>query len=259
MRFLSPSRQNCSNLAFCESPDGPILGGTLDAAHVYCVQLTRRTGAYAHVAIVWPGWLSAYGGVNEHGLAVSGSSARLLKSQPPEPRQAPLFSSIYTARLTLETCRNVKEAIELLKREGIPGHGNHILIDADGNGAVVESHKPTGPATAVRSWELGGYIWCGNFFLSEFTVEEAALHPKLVERADRAKTILAFARRGVDKGSSIRLLQDLLTSHDAPEPTLSAICNPHTCCAMIAVPRERKILVSERYPCANEFVEYRLE
>lgn len=255
---FAKSSPSCSNLAFRESPNGPILGGTLDDTHVYCVQLTRRAGACAHVGIVYPGWLSYYGGVNEHGLAVSGSSAVLHKSSPPQTEEQPMFWSIYTARLVLETCRSVTEAVDLLKQPGIPGHGNHIMIDADGNGALVESNKPTGPVLATHAWDDDGRLWCGNFFRSEFSINEASAFPGLERESSRARAVLRFAEKGRQEGGSIDLLKAMLTSHDSEQPSLSGICNPNTCCAVISVPRERRILVAERYPCANEFVEYGL-
>lgn len=253
-------QQSCSNVGFRESPNGPLLGGNLDDDPGYIVQTTRREGAYAHVGIVWPGWLSYWGGVNEHGLAVSGSSARVLKTAPPVPQKPPAFHSVYTARLVVETCRDVPEAIELLKQPGIAGHGNHIMVDAAGNGVVVETHKPTGPYLADRGWEPGGWICCGNFFFSEFTVDEAAVSgfEGLAERANRVRIMEAFGRRSEVEGASIELLQELCATHDGPGHGLGGICNQNNVCSVISLPRERRVLVAERFPCVNKYVEYAL-
>ncbi len=252
--------QQCSNLGFSESPNGPILGGNLDDATGYVVQLTRRAGAYAHVGIVWPGWLSYWGGVNECGLAVSGSSARVQTASPPQPAQPPAWHSVYTARWVLETCRDVPEAIALLKQPGIAGHGNHIMIDETGNGVVVETHKPTGPYLAEHSWEPGGWICCGNFFVSEISPEEALAsedeHLRL--RGNRVRLLREFGTRSEKGGGSIELLKATLRTHDGPDHGEGGICNPNNCCGVIYVPRERRILVAERFPCANEFIEYPL-
>ncbi len=256
------AQESCSNLGLRQSPNGPLLGGNLDDDPGYVVQTTRPKGAYAHVGIVWPGWLSYWAGVNEHGLAVSGSSARVLKTPPPEPARPPAFSSVYTARLVVETCRNVPEAIALLNQPGIAGHGNHIMVDAAGNGVVVETHKPTGPCLGHRGWEPGGWICCGNFFFSEFSVDEAAASgfEGIPDRANRVRIMQQFGRRSETEGGSIELLQQLCATHAGPEPkpTLGGICNPNTCCSVISVPRERRILVAERFPCVNPYIEYAL-
>ncbi len=252
--------QQCSNLGFRTSPQGPLLGGNLDDQTGYVVQLTRREGAYAHVGIVWPGWLSYWGGVNECGLAVSGSSARVRKSLPPEPAQPPAWHSVYTARLVLEECRNVPEAVEFLKRPGIAGHGNHIMIDDTGEGVVVETHKPTGPVIAEHSWEPGGWICCGNFFVSEISPEEALAGDDeyLRLRGNRVRILREFGARSETAGGSVNLLKETLRTHDGPEHGLGGICNQNNCCGVIYIPVERKILVAERFPCANEFVAYPL-
>ena len=210
--------------------------------------------------IVYPGLLSYFAGVNECGLAVSGSSARVRTQPAPPPEQPPAFQSVYTARLVLETCRDVPEAVALLRQPGIPGHGNHIMVDESGNGVVIESHKPTGPVLAEHDWQPGGWICCGNFFTSELSMEQAltASDAALRDRGNRVCLLREAGARSEITGGSIELLMETLRTHDGPEHGMGGICNPGNCLGIICVPRERRILVAERFPCANEFEEFSL-
>lgn len=251
------AQSSCSNIAFRESPHGLVLAGTLDDSPIYYLQRTQVKGRYAHLGVFWPGWLTGWGGVNEHGLAVSGSSARLRKSPVQHPGPGD-WHSIYGARATLEQCRNVEEAIEFLKRPDIPGHGNHILIDADGNGAVVEKNKPSFDYLGERTWEENGTLLCGNFFLSEVSPDEPTEDQTLKDAQSRFKILSQAAERGIKEGVSLELLQETLRTHDGPEHGPGGVCNNGTTLAMIALPKERRFLIAPRYPCRNEFVSYEL-
>ncbi len=132
--------EQCTNLAFATTPEGPLWGGNADGCPFPLVEIRDVHGAYRNITC-------ALGGINEHGLAlgISGTSpGRAGGGIPPAFRlnvDHSVRSSeqlLHAARLILDRCKTVDEAIELLST----GHGNHILIDETGKCTVVERAGP---------------------------------------------------------------------------------------------------------------------
>jgi hypothetical protein len=84
------------------------------------------------VAIGWPGLIGVLTGMNEHGLTIANMEI------PRAPRYPSAMPYTLFYRTVLERCRTVDEAIELLKSSARQSTNNLMLMDADGQRAVVE-------------------------------------------------------------------------------------------------------------------------
>jgi isopenicillin-N N-acyltransferase-like protein len=89
-------------------------------------------GRYAFAAIGWPGMIGVLSGMNEYGLTL----ANMEVTRAPRFPQAMPYTLLY--RTVLEQCRTVDEAVDLLCKTPIQTANNLMLMDAQGNRAVVE-------------------------------------------------------------------------------------------------------------------------
>jgi predicted choloylglycine hydrolase len=106
---------------------------SLGIADKYSVVLVYHpTDRYAFVTIGWPGMIGALSGMNEHGLTL----ANMEVDRSMRPPQAMPYTLLY--RTVLERCKNLDEAIALLKATPIQSANNLMVMDGDGNRAVVE-------------------------------------------------------------------------------------------------------------------------
>lgn len=137
---LSPMTA-CSTVALPAdaAPDGVArMGRNLDfpsfnlADKQSVVLIVRPEGKYAFAAVSWPGLMGVLSGMNEHGLTLTNMEVTRSGSIP----VAMPYTLLY--RAILEQCRTVDEAIDLLQRSMRQTANNLMLMDADGNRAVVE-------------------------------------------------------------------------------------------------------------------------
>ncbi len=87
---------------------------------------------YAFASIAAPGLMGVLSGMNEHGLTL----AIMEVTRPFRKPEAMPFMLLY--RTILENCRNVNEAIELLRKTPRQSANNLMLMDATGDRAVAE-------------------------------------------------------------------------------------------------------------------------
>lgn len=105
----------------------------LDVADKHSVLLiVRPEGRYAFAAVSWPGLIGVLSGMNEHGLTIANMEVDRGGAMP----RAMPYTLLY--RTVLERCRNVDEAIALLESTPRQTPNNLMLMDAEGNRAVVE-------------------------------------------------------------------------------------------------------------------------
>ncbi|HEX2973571.1 MAG TPA: C45 family peptidase, partial [Tepidisphaeraceae bacterium] len=131
----------CSTIALPggAAPDGVARFGrnldfmSFDIADKYSVlMVVRPKDRYAFAAVSWPGLIGVLSGMNEHGLALANMEVdRSLRMPAAMP-----YTLLY--RMVLERCKTVEEAIELLRKTPRQTANNLMLMDAEGNRAVVE-------------------------------------------------------------------------------------------------------------------------
>jgi isopenicillin-N N-acyltransferase-like protein len=121
------------------SPDGVArFGRNLDfpsfdvADKLSIVQIDRPQGRNAFMAVGWPGMVGVLSGMNEHGLTVANMEVdrgmRLPTAMP--------YILLY--RTVLEQCGTTDEAIELIRKTPRQTANNLMVMDAQGERAVIE-------------------------------------------------------------------------------------------------------------------------
>jgi isopenicillin-N N-acyltransferase like protein len=97
--------------------------------------IVRPEGRYSYAAVTWPGMLGVLSGMNEHGLTLANMEVKRTGALP----QAMPYTLLY--RTVLERSRTVDEAIQLLEQTPRQTANNLMLMDAQGNRAVVEIQR----------------------------------------------------------------------------------------------------------------------
>jgi isopenicillin-N N-acyltransferase like protein len=257
-------KAECSTVGYVGSDKGPILGQNLDIGEgdwYYC-ELSRPTTGYAVLSDGWYGMCFGDTGVNEHGLAVGTSH---LSSKPYLADWTTGIHVHFFARLILRNCRNVREGIAFLREHSpmIPlSHGkNYLLVDWEGDMAVVERMQDT---VAVRR-EHKGAMAATNFCLHP----EAVAHIPNETEQEKAGVTNARGRHDrliklfedADRRGSLELMQKSLRWHEMP----GAICRHaetdpagYSRLSLIALPHQRKLLVTDGLPCKLEYETFQL-
>lgn len=267
--------EECTNLGFAKTPDGPLWGGNADGCRFPLVEVRDVQGVFrsvvGHGNIT--GVVNGWGGINEHGLALGHSGispgregGRIPAKYRVEARHTSAWDTeplaiCPQARLVLDRCRSVGEAVELLKRNDMRGQGNCLLIDANGESAVVERH-----GTWLYVWpgdEQGAF--CGN-------LTRSMLDPKVYDAPDEEVYSeldpphwpgiwgrYRAAEDAVTKHAaehSLAFMKQTLRSHVGDITRTCAICNWATNASYMAACRDRKFFAAMAPPCQHHYVEY---
>jgi len=241
---------SCSNIAFSDSDHGPLLAGNLDDPPWHHLVSFVPEDSHAATFVHIPGMPCAWGGMNERGLCISGSSASLPPryGRPPEPSREQAWTRYLTVRFLLHRASSVEEALGLFREQDFAGAGNYIFLDSSGRGVVLE--KVGSLELGMREME-GGWVACGNLFPSK--VGEEDLEDEGLSRA------LSGAGGGGGGGPhTLEAARAVLTSHGGDPGKMETVCNDGTSCSMICLPAEGRVLFAHRLPCQNEFEEYRV-
>lgn len=142
--YLKPG---CSQMAALPSltEDGHVLmARNYDYSHKMddmTLYTTRVTGKYAHLGFGMI-FFGRSEGMNEHGLGVSQTSAGLPVTSAANALRRPKVSGLQfwaVIRTILENCRNVEEALDLVREMPIAYNINLLLADKAGNAALLET------------------------------------------------------------------------------------------------------------------------
>src|SRR5207247_2431236 len=143
------------------SPDGVArFGRNLDfpsfnVADKFTVVLVYKPagGRYAFAAVGWPGMCGVLSGMNEHGLTLANMEVSRTRRLPAAMPYVLLY------RTVLERCKTTDEAVALLEKTPRQSANNLMLMDAEGNRAVVEI---TPEKVAVRRGVAGKALLSTN-------------------------------------------------------------------------------------------------
>lgn len=271
---VPPSGDECTNVVFARTPDGPVWGGNADGCLFPMVELRDVSGAYrsviGHGNIT--GLVGGYGGINEHGLALgsSGISPGQEGGRIPACYRVDVDHTQDAAeplaicpqiRLMLDLCKTVDEAVEFLSRPEVRGQGNCAMVDETGKSAVVER---------AGRWL---YVWpgteegsfCGNLTRSmldrkvydapdeEVYAQDDPPHwPGIWGRYRAAEDAVT---KHADK-HSLDFMKQTMRSHEGDITRTCTICSWSNNASYIAVCRERKFLAAMAPPCQNPYVEF---
>ena len=135
-----PVPGQCTTALFKDSPVGPIIGRNMDSAlgSLAGLQCYGEPVRYRLPDSMGYSFLAGAICLNKHGLVVQGSSI----GYPDEPTKAQFWVSLGT--LIVRFCRTVPEALDLIDRyKGMTGPTNLLILDAEGDSAVVEKAHNT--------------------------------------------------------------------------------------------------------------------
>jgi hypothetical protein len=275
-----PAAPNESGVAcmgiFFNGPDGPInayskeRGNRSQSGLGYC-KITPKTG-YAYHMYTLGGWWFGYG-VNTAGLATSGATINCDTATEKEGRRitaewkkAGKQVAPIGVHVMLATCRNVDDAIAFIENKEAPFEfeGNMMLVDRDGNAAILESVGILHQIIRYDPKQQKGIFGSGNY-----SHERADGLFKIGPNAGYAENTMLredyLTRKLTPQGmqASLKDVFTLMESHDLP----GGMCqhgfeNPgdlvsNTSC--IIVTRTGEIFATAGSPCETEYVRYTLD
>lgn len=135
-----PEPGRCTTCLFKDSPVGPIIGRNMDAGieSVPGLQAYGEPVRYRLLEGMGYSFLAGALSLNRHGLVVQGSSI----GYPDEATKAQFWVSL--GMLIIRFCKTVPDALDLIDRySGMSGPTNLLMLDANGDSAVVEKSPNT--------------------------------------------------------------------------------------------------------------------
>lgn len=277
----------CTTLAFRDSDRGPMAGGAADTNPDIYVLIRKPVSGYANIQLANPFTLECCWGMNEKGLVVVSSGGLGVYAIPEELRTAEFRqkpSSLTRearenlasdpiglgVKLVLEQCQDVDEAVRFLQQRKVRGCGSQNMVDAAGGICVVEK----GFGWFGMREAVDGAAYTGNFFpagllsgkaydcdMQQFFDDEDPIRQSWPGKFSRFRCMAEVAERNAGN-YTLELLQNTLRGHKTigfeDKTNDNGVCNDGTACAVIGIPKEKKMLISGRPPCLTEFTEYQL-
>lgn len=241
----------CTNIVFCSSKDGPLLGKTNDISFsllpYFIAQKIKPDTGYN---IIQVSYISSYfpnAAINSSGLAY-GSTCLCVNA---DYNYKGLPVSILP-RMVLQNCETIKDAIEFMSEWDVLRAGLHItLVDSDGNGVVIGKF----PKGSYHIFPAENILFCTNHILdNEYKNRETdfkALRNNSHKRYDNLSNLVSQVDR------SIVGIKKILINHGNDSGD-GAICqhgqdNMHTVLACIIQVKKREIFLTQGYPCMNKY------
>lgn len=205
MTWLTP---RCSHLALLPSMTAsghPMAARNYefnDEAEDFTVIKTRITGKYTHIGT------SALGsgrddGINEMGLTVTLSSSGFPVGPLPEMRRPAVAGLQFWAvvRTLLENCRDVKEALSMLKDMPVAYNLNLIVLDREGHCALVETLDGRMAVKTIDRDSGEQALYATNHpVLEELIPYEPQAFVHSIRRYDNITAFLERHRQGITAG-----------------------------------------------------------
>jgi len=256
--------EKCSGLMFPQSEWGPIIGGTLDYQPIHYLLTARPEGGIPFCCVMWPGRAACtWGGMNEAGLAICGSSASVKRKENMwKDDRIQGLDTLSSNRVLLRSCRTVEEALTRLSLAELSNPGNLGMQDSTGRGVLVQGYIGEAPRLRFREFDKEtGTCW-GNFFPWDIGPDDCDDIPEEERRLDAFARYAALKRvvEGNKGKYSVEAMKQVLTSHEGSEdkPHNWSVCNDGTDIAMVAAPTQGKLLFASKPPCVQGFAEYSL-
>ncbi len=255
------NKEKCTTIIFKKSPYGPVIGRNMDAGidSLPGLQGYGEPSLYEFPEDMGYNFISI-AQINEKGLMIQGSGI----SYPHEllPKREFMVNGY---SLILRYCKTVSEALEMIKKYNkffFPAPSNLIVLDSQGNAAVIEKAKNT---FAVRKEEGKDTI---------FTTSGAAVEEKTSKIQGKSKATI-FARKRYQLINKLLLekeeinslgvqdMWDIISNHDKPSPVcrhpevMPDYASLTTMYSFVLVPREetyyfKVIKPGPVYPCQQE-------
>ncbi len=205
MTWLTP---RCSHLALLPSMTAsghPMAARNYefnDEAEDFTVIKTRITGKYTHIGTSALG-IGRDDGINEMGLTVTLSSSGFPVGPLPEMRRPAVAGLQFWAvvRTLLENCRDVKEALSMLKDMPVAYNLNLIVLDREGHCALVETLDGRMAVKTIDRDSGEQALYATNHpVLEELIPYEPQAFVHSIRRYDNITAFLERHRQGITAG-----------------------------------------------------------
>lgn len=249
------SESGCTNLAFLQTPTGPIFGKNLDLSpdpdRDYAIRdVTYDDGSQVIHSVVEGEITARDTCMNGHGLTIGGSSVGSVFQQ--SIHNPPIEAMIYEM---LRTCATTEGAIRFLQQYPCVGKGyNFVMVDEQGDGVALECACPM---VQVRRAEPDqDAIYCTNIYQLP-ALSDADLRTPQGELYSRKRNHyldrMLFEER---VPRTVEQMQALLSAQGDE----GGLCRPiddgdysKTRMSVVTVPAERAFWFTDGQPCAVPF------
>ncbi|MDP6357561.1 MAG: C45 family autoproteolytic acyltransferase/hydrolase [Planctomycetota bacterium] len=259
LRFFNEIRQfspGCSGFFITDSDAGPLLARTCDIEPDISqeIQLLRTNRPPDGPDTVLATYLGLTGGVglNEHGLAMVGSSATPRTAAPPKGLPIAMVNHLMITR-----CSSLEEVSSLLAAHPVKGKGAvELLSDARGASMMVEfvpGRRPIlTPRGEDRSWQA-----CSNFCFSKGLTDRSG--PAYLENAyTRYGRMVHQVGEGVMERTLEGVKQLILEISQPGLVCPEEHCFFHTAYSFIVETNSRCMHVCPGHPADNDYFKVRL-
>jgi len=259
LRFFNELRSyttGCSGAFVADAPEGPLLARTCDiepdlGQEIQLCRVNRPDGGPQTITMTYLG-MSGGVGVNEHGLAMAGSSA------PAEARATtdgvPMAVGDF---LLLNRCRSAREAHALLSGLKMRGKAAvQLICDASGDSFLVELASGYAPVFAPRT---EGKTWqaCSNFCFSGRIPSRR--DPRLMENAYARYGRMAHLLDSGPMEHSLSGMKQLVADIAQPGPVChEPQCWFRTAYAFVVETRSRRMHLCPGHPAESKYFEVSL-
>lgn len=252
-----PASSACTIIGFQQTPDGPVVGGNLDDPAWHFLTLEQPAEGYRCLFVSLPAYFTKWGGMNEHGLCMTGASGgpSLPGTADEKPRK--------TAPITrpgvwdvLARCRTTGEALSLLADPKF-SFSNYMIGDTEG--VVQVEGRADGTMDVFRETE-DAPLCGGNLRRKDF---EQPWYEKFFDRVPKDALgryrLIRSLMAGYRGNPGVETAKTILTSHGRGKEDIDAnasICRCATSVSLIGIPRRRKVLIGFAPPCVSGYREY---
>lgn len=234
----------------------PVLGKNRDMAQTYYPFQTAmkiRMAGKADVFLVeaLSGMVVTGCGMNEHGLSLALNVIASIN----DADDTVGVQRAFLARLILEECKSLDEAIDLFSENDLAYQGaNFLVCDSKGMCALIEkSHRHQAVIEAKD-----GVIASTNHFTDPKMINFGkAFSESSVIRLARISDLLASNSGKIDLPVAKSFLRDHIGGLNTDSICRHTSSGPNTIQAYILQPRSRRVFVSDGHPCLHRFQQYK--
>ncbi len=234
----------------------PVMGKTRDmASQIYfpfqIAMNIRASGRFrVFLAEAFSGMAVTGCGLNEHGLAVTLSIIMSVE----DADDTVGVQRAFLARLVLEQCRDVEEALAVFSKNDLAYQGaNFLICDATGGCALIEkSHRHQAVIRPAK-----GVIASTNHFTSpKMSKFGKTAGQSSKDRLTRMETLLKSSWGSIDFETAKRFLRDHAHGLDGNSICRHTLTRANTVQAYILEPGSKSVFIADGHPCMNRFQRY---
>jgi hypothetical protein len=251
----------CTIAGFQNAAEGPLVGGNLDDPAWHFLSFETPRDGYRCLQVRLPGYWLTWGGMNEHGLCVTGASGGPALPGTPDAQTAPTVPALTWGPVQdiLYHCRTVAEAIDLV---GQPQYSGNNYLAGDPQEVVQIEKRYDGVTVRVFREPEDAPLCAGNLRRSDFGQSWYDQHLPSLLPSHLARHRLVLRLMAAYRGSpGVEALKAVLNHHgDGPAAVdeCRSLCHVGSALTLIGIPRQRRVLVGEAPVCINGYQEHDL-